>query len=332
MRHAFATVVVISILVGRADAQSGDAGSLAEQLFNQARDLARANRWVEACPKFEASLRYDPALGTRLNLATCYEHIDKLASAWGLYRESIDLAKKAGDTRRRDYAQAQATALEPRLAKLTISAPASAPAGLAVTRDGTPIEAGALGIPLYIDAGPHEIKASAPGFAAFVQTILIVDGKTETVAIPALTAKPAPAAIDAANATRPKPAAPPIDAPPPPPTRKYIALGAGIAGVAAVGVGLVFGARARSTYDEAKALCGSEQVCSPADYPKDRQLIRDARSSGTISTVLVIAGGGAILAGAILFVTAPRAEERATARVVPVVHDRGAGLAISGRF
>jgi len=329
-------IVVVSIVAGRAHAQSNETGSLAEQLFNQARELVRANRWAEACPKFEASLRYDPALGTQLNLATCYEHIGRLASAWGLYRESIDLAKKAGDVKRRDYAQTQATALEPRLAKLTISVAAPSPPGLVITRDGTHITPGALGTPLYVDAGTHEITASAPGFETVVKTVTIVDGATETVAIPKLTAKPVPPPVtDAVKPGNEKllgHGQPTEPAPPPSPTRKYIALGAGAAGVAALGVGLGFGAKARSTYHDATQLCGSDQVCSSADYPKDRQLVHDARSSATISTVLIIAGGTAIATGAVIFLTAPRAQERATARIVPVLHDRGAGLAITGGF
>jgi hypothetical protein len=323
------------MVAGRADAQSGDAGSLAEQLFNQARDLAKTNRWVEACPKFEASLRYDPALGTRLNLATCYEHIDKLASAWALYRESIDIAKKAGDTKRRDYAQTQAAALEPRLAKLTISAPATPPAGLVVARDGTQIDAGALGISLYLDAGSHEITASAPGFESFTRTITIVDGKTETVTIPPLTAKPVTPVTDASKTGKegtPGGSEPSEPLPPPSPTRKYITLGAGAAGVALLGAGVVFGLKAKSTYDDATALCGPDLACTPAQYPRGRQLVHDAKSTATISTVLAVAGGAALAAGAILYFTAPRAPERATARIVPVVHDGGAGIAIIGGF
>src|ERR1041384_2645492 len=125
MRYVLAPMVVVSVLAGSPQAQSSASNALAEQLFNQARDLVKANKWAEACPKFEASLRYDPVLGTRLNLATCYEHIGRLASAWGLYRESIDAAKKAGDTKRADYAQKQATAPQPRLPQLATSAPAN---------------------------------------------------------------------------------------------------------------------------------------------------------------------------------------------------------------
>ena len=108
MRHAVGALLIMALGalgVSHAQAQTPEGNAtLAEQLFNQGRDLVKANQWADACPKFEASLRYDPVLGTRLNLATCYEHIGKLASAWGLYRESI---ARLGRTRLRvDLARA----------------------------------------------------------------------------------------------------------------------------------------------------------------------------------------------------------------------------------
>jgi len=331
MRRVHAMIMLMWVVGGRAHAQPGASSTIAMQLFNQARDLAKANQWVEACPKFEASLRYDPALGTQLNLATCYEHIGKLASAWGLYREAIELANKAGDAKRSAYAQKQAAALEPRLPKLTISVPAKPPAGFIVKRDDTQIDPGALGVALYVDPGVHEIVASAPNFKAVTQTVTLVEGQAETLDIPPLKAIPTPARTpskshldDHVGHTNP-----PVV---PSPTRKYIAISAGAAGLGAVGVGFLFGAKANSTYRNAKALCGADLVCDPPDYDKGKQLIRDARSSATTSTVLVAAGGAAIIAGAVVLLTAPHARERVTAQIVPVTHDRGAGLAVIGRF
>lgn len=117
-----------------------------------------------------------------------------------------------------------------------------------------------------------------------------------------------------------------------PPLRKYLTIGAGATGVAAVGIGLLFGAKARSTYNDAKTLCGVSLACDPTDLDKGKQLIHDAGSDATVSTVLVAAGGAAIVASAILFLTTPREHEQATARITPIIHDRGTGLAIIGRF
>lgn len=328
MQYVVTLATLAVALAGRAHAQSADASALAEQLFNQARDLAKANKWSEACPKFEASLRYDAVLGTRLNLATCYEHIGKLASAWGLYRESMEAAKKAGDSKRADYAQKQATALEPRLPKLAISASGTMPAGFVVTRDGTPIDAGELGVALYVDPGVHEVVASASGFEPYTVTVTLVEGKTETLAIPPLVAKPAAEAHEpkaeqdvdvAVRSGRARP-------------RKLIALGLGGGAVVALAVGFVFGAKASSSYDDAKKLCGDDLICSAENFDRSKTLVSDARSAGTISTVLVGVGIVTAAAAAIVYVTAPKATERTAARLLPVTHDSGAGLALVGTF
>jgi len=314
-----AAVMTGTVVTERAHAQPSDASASAEQLLQQARDLANANRWAEACPKFEESLRADPVLDTRLGLAACYEHIGKLASARDLFREVIQLATNAGDVARRDDAQAHVDALEPRLPKLRISAPENPPAGFVVARDGVPIDGNALGVAVYVDPGAHTITASAPGFEAFTKTVTLVEGTEETLAMPALTA------------VQPPPPHPP-QPPPERPTRKYVALAAGAAGVASIGVGLVFGAKAVSAYHDAKALCGPNLVCSTDNFSQGQQDIRDTRSNGTISTVLVTAGSAAIVTGAVVFLMARRPRERTTAQLVPVTYDRGSGLAVMGRF
>jgi hypothetical protein len=335
MKHAVGALLVVALAAGpaRAQAQEGNSSALAEQLFNQGRDLVKANQWAEACPKFEASLRYDPVLGTRLNLATCYEHIGKLASAWGLYRESVELAKKAGDTKRAEYAQKQAAALEPRLPKLAISAPANPPAGFVVKRDETTVDAGALGVALYVDPGTHQVTASAPGFETFTVTVTVTEGKTETIAVPNLAARPAaPVAPRVENPVQP---VAPTRAPAGSSSRsrKLLAYGIGGAGVVAVGVGLVFGSQASSKNSDAKNLCGSDLACTDKDaYNQAKQDVSDAKSKAAVSTVMFGVGLAAIAGGVVVLVTAPREPERATAHLVPVVHDGGAGLALTGVF
>jgi hypothetical protein len=331
MRGGLIVAIVVSVVTGRAQAQPGDASAAAEQLFEQGRELAQQNRWPEACAKFEHSLRYEQALGTQLNLARCYKHIGKLASAWRLFREAIAQATGAGDVERRDFARTQADALEPRLPRLTISVPQNPTAGLVVTRDGAQVDAGALGVALYVDPGTHVITASAPGFEVFRQTAMLVEGEAETVAIPALVAMPVHATVparaqDDSHATTSQPEI--VISP----TRKYVAAAVGVMGVAGIGVGLVFGVKANSAYHDAKALCGSNLACSTDNYSRGQQLIHDTRSAGMISTVLVIAGGGVVATGAIVFLTGRRPRERAAAQVVPLIYDRGSGVALTGRF
>jgi hypothetical protein len=231
--------------------------------------------------------------------------------------------------KRAEYAQTQARALEPRLPKLAITAPAKPPTGFSVQRDGAPVNTAELGLALYVDPGEHEVSASAPGFVSFSQKITAVEAKTETLAIPDLAAEPTMTEEKVATETE---EVIPDEVVPPSPTRKYLGLGLGGAGVVAVGVGLAFGAKAMSANNKAKDLCGDELACSSANFDEGQRLIDDGRSKATVSTVLVIAGGAAIAAGAVVFLTAPRASDQRTARLVPLLDRGGAGVGLAGSF
>jgi hypothetical protein len=189
MRCKICMGIALVILTARAHAQPGDATATADQLFNEGRELLDASRFAEACAKFEASLRLEDAVGTRLNLAACREQLGELGSAWSLYHGAIDLAAKGGDLNRREYARSHAAALEPQLAMLTIVLPSSRPPGFAVAQDRVAVDAVEPAIVVYLDAGPHEVSASAPGFEPFTKTVTLAVPARETVAIPTL--KPA---------------------------------------------------------------------------------------------------------------------------------------------
>src|SRR5262249_3054464 len=154
-----------------------------------------------------------------------------------------------------EYALQQAAALEPRLPKLTIVVPAKPPTGFTVTRDGGPVDAAMFGGGFYVDPGAHEIVASAPGYASITKTVTSVEGKGETVTIPA----------SQANPDEPKPVVKPTpkdddeERPSPAPnnTWKYAGLGTAGGGVVLLGVGVVFGVKASGTYSDAKSLCGA---------------------------------------------------------------------------
>jgi len=75
------------------------------------------------------------------------------------------------------------------------------------------------------------------------------------------------------------------------------------------------------------------EAAGQENFDEGQKAVRDGRSKATISTVLVIAGGAAIAAGAVIYLTAPRARERTTAlRLVPVIDDTSAGIGLIGAF
>lgn len=137
--------------------------SAAQALFEEARQLMLDDRPLEACPKFEESLRLDPALGTLLNLALCHEKQGKAATAYLEYTDAVAQSVREGDRERQALAQERAVALEPRVIRLSLRVAFAPPKGFWVELDGTRFEAAALDVALPVDPGPHLIRYGAPG-------------------------------------------------------------------------------------------------------------------------------------------------------------------------
>ncbi|WP_437302084.1 hypothetical protein [Sorangium sp. So ce388] len=195
-----ALAMFLAALVGGGRDARADTAA-AQALFDAARQLMAQGKYADACPKLEESQRLDPGIGTQFNLAACYEQLGRTASAWSTFLEVAGAAKAAGQLEREKVARQRATALEPKLIRLTITAPADAPADLQVKRDGALVGRAQWGTPVPVDPGKHTIEASAAGKAPFARTVdLARAGTTETVAVPPLPAG-APARAAALPAT-----------------------------------------------------------------------------------------------------------------------------------
>jgi hypothetical protein len=311
-------LVVVCMLAAPVAAQPADSVAAADQLFEQGRELFDKGDYAAACPRFEASLKLDPALGTLLNLATCYDKGGQLASAWGHYREVVTLATKVGDTARIDIARERIKALEPRLPKLTIRAPKTPIAGLVVSRDDAPVESAALGVAFYVDPGEHVITESAPDRISASQHVTIAEDESKEIQLADLAL--APHAKPAANVTtiiRED-----LD---PGRSRRVFGLTLGGAGIVAVVTAVGFGFASRSSWNSAfdDGLCQrSTYECSAAG--QDR--VDTARSRALVANVIGGAGLALIAGGAVLYFTAPTHD----VAVAPTAG--GAAVTLGGRW
>jgi thioredoxin-like negative regulator of GroEL len=84
-----------------------DDRAIAQQVFQEARELMAAGKFVEACPKFAAAAQLSPTAGVRLNLSDCYAALGKVASAWGKADEA-SRSPSAPATRRRPSSRGSA--------------------------------------------------------------------------------------------------------------------------------------------------------------------------------------------------------------------------------
>jgi hypothetical protein len=301
----------------------------ADKLFKEALKLMDKGTFEPACPKLEESQKLDPAPPTQFQLAVCYENTARPATALALYLEVADLAKQAGKKDKEKFARDAAAALEPRVPRIIIEVPQAArPAGLAVTRDGKPVEEGQYNRPILLDPGEPTIEATAPGKKPF-KSVVSVKGVGAKVTVP----------IQLEDLVAKEP-----DGPPPPPKSRfgpqhYAAFGVAAVGVGGVVVGSIFGLNARDGYEKAindPALCPTKKTC----YPEGKRLVDAAQTDALISTIAFAAGGAALAGGVALFLTAPSAPSPSTGKaltaptvtVVPVAAEGYAGLAASGTF
>jgi serine/threonine-protein kinase len=164
---------------GLANGQSGRGPdkAAAEALFEEGRQLAQDGATAAACAKFEQSESLEPAAGTLLNLADCYEKLGRTASAWGALRDATARAELAGEARRAEAARAKAASLEVRLPRLRLVLD-DAPAGLKVQQDQRVVVDALWGTPLPVDPGRHEVSAGAPGFVSWSQAVEVPSGPT----------------------------------------------------------------------------------------------------------------------------------------------------------
>ena len=193
---SLALTATLGLMTHPLAAQSSSDKATAEALFANGRRLMASGDYAAACPKFAASQKLDPGVGTLLNLADCYEKKGQTASAWGEFLEAASAARAIGSKEREQAARDRAQSLEKRLSRLTVTiAPGNAP-NLRVARDGEAVDPAALGTPLPIDPGKHLIEVTAPGRKPWSQSVDVKGGPEQlTITVPVLASAGSPRAI-----------------------------------------------------------------------------------------------------------------------------------------
>jgi hypothetical protein len=294
-------------------------------LFDEGVKLMEEKHYSEACQRFSASQKLDPGAGTLLNLGTCYEKNGQTASAWATFVEATSVAEKAGHADWAGRARERATALEPRLARVTVVVPPEAAVdGLVVERDSLRVDAGSFGAAIPVDPGQYTFSAKVPGKKGWSTTVKVEAGERATVTIPELE-------------NEPRPASTPVAAPAPQSFwsgARVAGVAVGSAGVVAIVVGAILGLRAKSDYDNARTSdCPNGGTrCTPAGI----SLGQDATSLATASTITFVVGGLAVATGVtLLIVGRPHSHEGTTAlrfRLTPRIGRQGGGGYLEGAW
>jgi hypothetical protein len=278
--------------------------TLAETLFQEGKQLMEQGNHADACPKLGRSHQLDPAGGTVLLLAMCYEQAGKLASAWLKYNDALAMARRDGRDDRVQRAKEHLATLTPRLSRVAVVLPKTVvnSAGAKLVLDGAELPTDSSGSPLPVDPGAHSLLLSAPGRKNWSTGFEVTgEGQLVTITVPDLDRVPAE--------SNPGPATPPprTEAPPPrlperAPSSPWRTAGfvIGGAGVVSLGVGTYFGLSALSSMSDARKHCTTAPSCTDAGAVRASQ---DAASAALRADVFLGAGLLGAVVGVVLITT-----------------------------
>jgi tetratricopeptide (TPR) repeat protein len=313
------------VLLGSAPALAETSASQrasAEALFQQATKLMDEKRYAEACEKLAGSQDLDPALGTMLYLADCYEHAGRSASAWALFREAADSAQRAGQLDRQRIALERATSLEQRLSRLEvrISAQRQVP-GLELLVNGAPLPRASWNTQLPVDPGATKIEARAPGKKPWSTSFTLPDGPASKIVEMQKLADAPRSATPTSQGRSEVPHTSSAQR-----TVGYVMVAAGAVALAASSF---FGYRAYALNKQSKGECRADapNACTPEGVDQRE----DAKTAGALATIGTVSGGVLVVSGITLVATspatAPQRDEPRTASFAPTF-----GLAVRGAW
>lgn len=329
---ALASIALLPCTARAADPPS-DVRATAEALYQEAYKLSQAGNFVEACKKLEESDKLDPATGTKVELAKCYEQTGRPASAWAMYVTAADADKLAGKNKAREAeARERAEALLPDLPRLIVNVPEGLTGleNLIIERDGVAIGKPLWGTAQPVDIGEHIVRAKAAGKLDWEGRVTASARSTAKLSLPEKLEDDPKAVRPPIGPTGPdKPISNPGSRAP-----AFIALGVGAASVVAGGV---FGALAFKQWGEVEDNAASNCV-DPASFKgctsKLRAMGNTASTYATVSTITFSVGGAALATGALLWALRPSAPQAHASHfvVLPQAGSASAGLLILGRF
>lgn len=296
---------------------SPDQAVEAKRLWEEGRKLAADGKYGAACDDFTKSYALDPGIGTELNLADCQEHLGKTALAWHLFD---DAAKRETDPDRQKFARGRADALTGKLATAVVKLPDASTVGL-VLKVGGQLVPPAAEVKTLVDPGPVQVELDVPGEPPKTRAQTAKAGETVT--------------FDFAVAPVVEPPHP-VEVSPPLEThavekRKHsrvvlaaeLGAGGGALFLASGAIALV----AKSRYDSvvgAGKPCNQQAQCTDGTaYTK----ANDAVHLANAATVVGVVGLAAIIAGGVVYVTAPKEFV-----VAPAASSQGGGITLSGTF
>jgi len=295
-------------------------------------------RYEEAYREFKEAYAKSPSWKILGNLGISAMKLERDSEAIDAFKKYLAEGGKQVDAEERAQFQRDLSTLEAGAARLTLQ---TDPPGATIEDERFPATGQAIRNsysgtgPLQIGVRPgrHRFTAKMAGRVDAVWEIELAPRQQEshTFTLPEPTAAPAPVAPTAAT-----PATATVDSDSLKSnsglrTGAYVALGVGVVGL---GVGTIFGLKAKSKYKEANDITDDPNNCpssGPCEllgplFDKREQLGKDGDTAKTLSIVGFALGGVGIATGVTLYILSNKKEQPAAAKVEPFLGVGNVGL------
>jgi hypothetical protein len=316
-----AALLSLLLLAGpvRAAEVSDEGKAQARALMQEgARHYSRGD-YEAALEKFQAAHRAFANPRILFNMGQAYRGLGRYVESIEAFQRFLTEATEAPATARASATKA-VDELRSKVAFLEISCGV---AGAEVSLDGQPKGTTPLPGTIAVLPGPHQLLVEKAGSLPFTSKVLAARGARQKIEV----------------VLEPIPVAPPpriVVAPPPPPVREEPAamrpalarkLGAGLAvgGVAAIGAGLVFGAKAHGDAKQIMDRC-AETCSATAIRPLDQQ----RQSHGRLQWIFLGTGAAALAGATAVFLLWGR--EQQELEVQAALAPGGGGVRVGGRW
>ncbi len=153
-----------------AQEQPGADSLRAEQLFQQAARLIEQRQFERAAQQLEQSQALEPALGTLLTLALCYEHLSRPLDAWARYEQV--LAYDAPPHAERAATEGVDRTL-PQLSRVRLRASEALPARARLLHNGQELSPRYLTRALALPAGEHRFAVRVRSETVWEKTVRV---------------------------------------------------------------------------------------------------------------------------------------------------------------
>ena len=320
------SIILLAVASGPLAFANEDTDS-AHALFTEARRMASEGQYERACPLFEKSLKLESGIGTQFNLADCWEHVGRNASAYDLFLAAAAASKEKGQTDRERVANHRAEALLPKLSRLQVRSNSTVKS-IRVSRDDVILAGHQWREPTPVDPGVYMVVSVSRDDKELWKTQVTVPPQALTVivAVPP-TIESTTIGHNASDAVSRKPSSSSSSerqlyetAPPPAAADKTKNESSGVwpaaallAGGAGVAVGTIFALIFQSKNGQARDICPANEGCSQSDIQTHDSLVSDAKTARAGAYIAFGLGAASITAATIYYVSKPANREKAPA-------------------